>query len=101
MINLSKPGNLQSSQARYFYLLTILKCPKCIKPSELQIEKTIVNEPGKKISEFYCLKCKNKFITIEEKTFPYIFAALLPRGKDLTKDQINYIEDIFKDFKTY
>jgi len=96
MIELS-PGNCLS-QARYFYLLSFLKCPKCKKPSELQINRTMENNP-KMICECCCLRCKNKFIIIEEKIFPYIFAALMPRGKDLTEDRINYVQDIFRDFK--
>jgi hypothetical protein len=98
-INLSKPGCLEISKARYFYLLRILKCPKCRKSSELQIERSLASNPGETIQECYCLYCKNRFITIEEKSFPYLFTALLPRGKDLIEEEKNHVKNIFEDFK--
>lgn len=41
-----------------------MKCPKCKKPSELQTKRTMAN--GREVTrERFCVKCKNRFITIE------------------------------------
>jgi hypothetical protein len=96
-VNKEMTGSIDLSYPRYFYLLTsILECPKCGRRNTLEKFLIQAGEGGKCLR---CYRCKNKFIMIVESDFPFIFTALVPKGKDITKDQITSCKEYFHGIK--